>query len=294
MLSTTICGIKLINPTILASGILGCTGATLKRVAKHGAAALVTKSISKNPREGWKNPTIVEMGECLINAIGLANPGYKEFATELKIARESEVPIILSVVGDSPEEYAEVAHALQEYCDAIELNLSCPNIKGEPFAHRADSSYEVVKEVKKRVKLPVIAKLSASVSDIVEIAKACEEAGADGITAINTIKAMKIDINLRKPILANVTGGLSGKCIKPIAVRCVYEIANEVNIDVIGCGGVYRGEDALEFLMAGAKAVEIGTGVYIEGLDVFRKVCEEIKQYLEKNNLSLHEIIGVA
>ncbi len=294
MLSTNVCKLKLRNPTILASGILGSTGASLKRVAKHGAGAVVTKSIGKMPREGHKNPTIIELGDCLINAIGLANPGYKAFVDEIKIAKQGNVPVIASIFGRSIEEYVEVAKGLQDYADAIELNLSCPNIEGKLFAQDAELSYEVVREVRKVISKPVIAKLTASVADIVEIAKACEEAGANGITAINTIKAMKIDINFRKPILANKTGGLSGRCIKPIALRCVYEIASEVSIDIIGCGGIASGEDALEFLMAGAKAIEIGTGVYLHGLSIFKKVCKEIEEYLRKHDLGLQDIIGSA
>ena len=294
MLSTNVCKLKLRNPTILASGILGSTGASLKRVARHGAGAVVTKSIGKTPREGHKNPTIIELGDCLINAIGLANPGYKAFVEEIKRARQGNIPVIASVFGRSIEEYAEVAKGLQDYADAIELNLSCPNIEGKLFAQDAELSYEVVREVRKEISKPIIAKLTASIADIVEIAKACEEAGANGITAINTIKAMKIDINFRKPILANKTGGLSGRCIKPIALRCVYEIASEVSIDIIGCGGIASGEDALEFLMAGAKAIEIATGVSLPGLSIFKKVCKEIEEYLRKHDLSLQDIIGSA
>lgn len=294
MLSTNVCKLKLRNPTILASGILGSTGASLKRAARHGAGAVVTKSIGKTPREGHKNPTIIELGDCLINAIGLANPGYKAFVKEIKIAKQGSVPVIASIFGRSIEEYVEVAKGLQDYADAIELNLSCPNIEGKLFAQDAELSYEVVREVRKEISKPVIAKLTASVADIVEIARACEEAGANGITAINTIKAMKIDINFKKPILANKTGGLSGRCIKPIALRCVYEIASEVSIDIIGCGGIASGEDALEFLMAGAKAIEIGTGVYLHGLGIFKKICKEIEEYLRKHNLSLQDIIGSA
>jgi len=294
MLSTKICGIKLRNPTILASGILGSTGASLKRVAEHGAGAVVTKSVGKTPREGHKNPSVIELQDCLLNAIGLANPGYEAFKEEIKIAKQGKIPVIVSVFGESIKEYVEVAEALKGHADAIELNLSCPNVKGELFAQSPELSYQVVKEVRKKASIPVIAKLTANVNDIVEIAKACEEAGAKGITAINTIKAMKIDINFRKPVLANKTGGLSGRCIKPIAVRCVYEIAREVELDIIGCGGVTTGEDALEFLLAGAKAIQIGTGAYVQGLGVFKKVCEEIKEYLRKNDYSLGEIIGSA
>lgn len=298
MLSTKVCSMKLRNPTMLASGILGSTGASLKRVAEKGAGAVVTKSIGIEPKEGHKNPSVVELENGLLNSIGLANPGYKAFEEEIPVAKKGNVPVIASVFGSSAGEFAEVAKAMESYgCDAIELNLSCPNVEkaGAFFGKDAELSYGVVKAVKKAVGIPVIAKLTANVGDVVEIAKACEEAGCDGITAINTLRAMKIDINAAKPVLSTKIGGLSGAAIKPVAVRCVYEIASECSVDVIGCGGVMTGEDAVEFLMAGAKAVQIGTGVHFRGISIFDKVAKEIEEFMLKNKYgSVEELIGAA
>jgi dihydroorotate dehydrogenase (NAD+) catalytic subunit len=297
MLSVKVCGMRLKNPTILASGILSSSGSSLKRVAKSGAGAVVTKSIGVEPREGHKNPTVIEIHNGLLNAIGLANPGYKEFRREIEVAKQGGVPVIGSVFGFTSEEFVEVAKAMQSYgVAAIELNLSCPNIEeASYYGQSPELSFEVVKAVKKSVKIPVIAKLSANVSDIVEIAKACEEAKCDAITAINTIKAMKIDIKTKKPVLGNKIGGLSGPSIKPIAVRCVYEIARETSVDIIGCGGVTSGEDAIEFLMAGARAVQIGTGVLYKDVSVFRKVSREIEAFMKQEGYkNLEELIGVA
>lgn len=298
MLSTQVCSMKLRNPTMLASGILGSTGASLKRVAEKGAGAVVTKSIGIEPREGNRNPSIVELENGLLNSIGLANPGYKAFEEEIAVAKKGNVPVIASVFGGSAGEFVEAAKAMERYgCDAVELNLSCPNIEkaGAFFGRNAELSYEVVKATKSAVKIPVIAKLTANVGDIVEIAKACESAGCDAITAINTLRAMKIDIKLAKPILSAKIGGLSGAAIKPVAVRCVYEIASECSVEVIGCGGIMTGEDAVEFLMAGAKAVQIGTGVYFRGISVFSKVAKEIEEFMLKNGYgSVEGLVGAA
>lgn len=300
MLSIDVCGITVRNPLILASGILGSTGATLKRVAKYGAGAVVTKSIGTEAREGHKNPTLVELekGRGLINAIGLANPGYEAFGEDIETAREGGIPVIGSVYGFTPGGYVEAAAALEGYgVDAVELNFSCPNVEktGVEFGQDPELSYEAVRAVKARLSVPVIAKLSPDVRDIVEIAKACEEAGADAVTAINTLRAMKIDIRVATPVLGNRVGGLSGPCIKPVAVRCVYEIAGEVGIPVIGCGGVTTGEDAVEFLMAGARAVQIGTGVYYRGLSVFRKVAKEMEEFMRSEGYGgVEELIGAA
>jgi len=296
LLEVEIAGLKLKNPTILASGILGTTGSSLRRVAKAGAGAVVSKSAGIEARVGHKNPTVVGIPQGLLNAVGLSNPGIEEMAEELEIAREGGVPVIASVYGFSVEDYVRAAAALEGSADAIELNLSCPNVEkaGNFFGKSPELALEAVREVKKKVKVPVFAKLTAEAGDIVEVAKACEEARADAIVAINTIKAMTIDIDAKRPILGNKVGGLSGTCIKPIAVRCVYEISREVSTPVIGCGGVVRGEDALEFIMAGAEAVQIGTGVLLRGVSVFRKVSLEMREFLEERNLSLEDIRGVA
>jgi dihydroorotate dehydrogenase (NAD+) catalytic subunit len=297
-LSTQVCGLDLRNPTILASGILGSTGSSLRRVAENGAGAVVTKSIGIEPREGHKNPTVVELRQGVLNAIGLANPGYRAFKEEMEIATKGKVPVIASVFGFTVEEFVEVARAMESYgAAAVELNLSCPHVEkaGSYFGQEPEMSYEVTKAVKEAVGIPIIAKLTAHVKDIVEIAKACEEAKCDGLTAINTLKGMKIDVRVGRPVLGNKVGGLSGPYIKPVAVRCVYEIAKEVDVSILGCGGIINGEDAVEFLMAGARAVEIGTGVYFRGISIFQQVSEEIEKFMRKNGYeSVEEMVGAA
>lgn len=298
MLATKLCGMKLENPTILASGILGMAGSTLRRVAEGGAGAVITKSIGVEAREGHKNPTVVELEDGLINAIGLSNPGYRDFGEEIKLAKKGKVPVMGSVYGFSVDEFIEVSRALEDYgVDGLELNLSCPNVNkaGAHYGQDRGLSYEVVKAVKESVRIPVIAKLTANVGDIVEIAKACESAGCDAITAINTVKAMKIDLKVKTPVLGNAVGGLSGPCIKPIAVCSVYEIAKEIETPIMGCGGVTTGEDAIEFFMAGASAVQIGTAILSRGMSVFRKVASEIEEFLKENGYgSIDEVIGAA
>lgn len=299
MLKTKIFGLHLNNPTILASGIMGSTGSSLMRVAlEGGAGALVTKSVGKEEREGHSNPTVIEIEGGLLNAVGLSNPGIDEFKAEIENAKSGEVPLIVSVFGFSVEEFREVSERAQRYgADAIELNLSCPNVEetGKVFGSSPELSGKVVRAVKESIDIPVIAKLSGGTASITEVADACASEGCDGITAINTLGAMKIDIRTKTPILGNKTGGLSGPCIKPVALRCVYEISKELDLPVIGCGGITTGEDAIEFFMAGAKAVEIGTGVHLRGIDVFRKVCSEIESFMGENGYkSLDEIIGAA
>lgn len=297
-LSITFAGLKLRNPLILASGILGTSGSSLRRVAESGAGAVVTKSIGKVAREGHRNPSVIKIEQGYLNAIGLANPGIENFKEEIGIARQGNVPVIGSVYGFSIHEFVEVAKAMQNYgADAIELNLSCPNVAkaGAFYSQNEELAYEVVKEVKKSVSFPVIVKLSIHTKDIVSVAKACEEAKCDAITAINTIKAMKIDTKIKMPVLGNKIGGLSGACIKPVALAAVYEIVKEVKVPVIGCGGISSGEDAVEFFLAGARAVQIGSAVAERGVSIFRKVCGEILSYLEENNYEhIGEIMGIA
>ncbi len=299
MLEVELAGLKLANPTMLASGILGTSGAALKRVAvSGGAGAIVTKSIGATPREGHPNPTVVEIDGGLISAIGLANPGYEEFRDEIAVAKEGGVPVVGSVYGFNFQEYAMVAEAMQGYgVDAIELNISYPNVgkAGAFFGYREELAHEVVSEVRKRVSIPLFAKLTANAGDVVAVAKACEDAGADAITATGALRAMAIDVTTAKPVLGNRVGGLSGACLKPVALRCVYEIAEEVSIPVIGCGGITTGRDAVEFFLAGARAVQIGTAVLYRGITVFRKVSREIAEYLEEQGYGhVSEIVGLA
>jgi len=297
-LKTEIAGLKLRNPTILASGILGSSAEYLREVARAGAGAVTTKSVGPKPRDGYKNPTVIQVECGFLNAVGLPNPGIEKFVDEIKRLRDLEVPLIVSVYGFSPEEYAEVSSmAVNAGADAIELNLSCPHVRGAGAEIGRDPRLvsQVVKMVKGSINNPVFAKLTPNVSDIREIAAAAASAGADAITAINTVKAMAIDIETCRPVLANKVGGLSGGAIKPIAVRCIYEIYEVVDIPIIGCGGVRTWRDAVELILAGASAVQIGSAIAIEGLSVFRSIAEGIKGYLRRKGFkSVRDIVGLA
>jgi dihydroorotate dehydrogenase (NAD+) catalytic subunit len=284
---------------MLASGILGYSAETLKSIVKGGAGAVVTKSVGIKPREGYANPTIVQTNCGLINAMGLPNPGIDEFVKEIREAKTAlNVPLIVSVYGFAAEEYAKVAKkAVEAGADAIELNISCPHVKetGSEIGQNPKILAEVVEKVKAVVDKPVFVKLSPNVTSIAETADAAVEAGADAITAINTVKAMAIDTETGMPILSNRVGGLSGSAIKPIAVRCVYEIYEQVKVPIIGCGGVTNWRDAVEFLLAGATAVQIGTAVAIKGPNVFKAVNQGIDAYLKRKGFrSVEEIVGLS
>ncbi len=298
LLAIDVAGLKLENPTMLAAGILGLSGAFLKRVADAGAGAVVTKSIGREPREGYPNPTVTQVDGGLINAIGLANPGINYFSAEISRMEDAAVPIVASVYGFSSKDYADVAKkAAQAGADAVELNLSCPHVErtGTEIGQSPQLVAEIVNEVKPRVNIPVFVKLTPNIADVAEIAKAAAEAGADGITAINTVRAMTINIETAQPVLSNRIGGLSGPAVKPIAVRCVYEISREVDVPVIGCGGVATWRDAVEFMLAGASAVQIGTAVAFQGLEVFESITKGLSGYLEERELSsAREIVGLS
>lgn len=297
-IATEIAGLKLANPTMLAAGILGYTGLSMKSVIDAGAGAVVTKSMGLEPRTGYPNPTVVQTDCGLLNAMGLPNPGISHFKEETKELNKLKAPTIFSIYGFSPEDFAKVATAAVEIgADAIELNVSCPHVKKAGAQIGSDSSLltEIVKQVKKQVNKPVFVKLTPNVTDITEIAKAAQKAGADAITAINTVKAMAIDIETGRPILANKFGGLSGPAIKPIAVRCVYDVYSSVDVPVIGCGGITRWQDAVEFMLAGASAVQIGTAIAFKDLAVFSSVANGIDRYLKRKGFkNVKDIIGLA
>jgi dihydroorotate dehydrogenase (NAD+) catalytic subunit len=277
--ATEIAGLKFSNPTMLAAGILGYTGLSMKSVIEAGAGAVVTKSMGQEPRTGYLNPTIVQTSCGLLNAMGLPNPGISHFKEEMKELKQLETPTIFSIYGFSPEDFANVAKTADEMgADAIELNVSCPHVKKAGAQVGSDPSLltDIVKAVKMQITKPVIVKLTPNVTDITEIAKAAEKAGADALTAINTVKGMAIDTETGTTILTNKFGGLSGPAIKPIAIRCVYDIYSIVDIPVIGCGGVTCWQDAVEFIQAGACAVQIGTAVAFKGLQVFGSVANGI------------------
>ncbi len=277
-------GIKLENPLILASGILDENGYTMRRVLQEGAAAVVTKSIGTAERPGYKTPVVVDLPDGnLLNAVGLSNPGIKDFGGEIRIALEANKPVIGSIFGSSPEEYGELAHSMQLYgAAAVELNLSCPHVNGTGLEMGSDPEMveAIVNAVKNRVSIPVLAKLSPNVSNMLEIAYSCSK--ANSIVVINTIKGMAIDINARKPVLSNYYGGLSGKAVKYVGLRYVYEIKKETGFDVIGVGGISNAEDVVEYMMAGASAVHIGTAVGRYGRGIFSAISHDLALLAER------------
>lgn len=297
-LRAEIAGLHLRNPTMLASGFLDETGGSLLRVFRAGAGAVVSKSIGPEPREGYNNPTVAELDAGLLNAVGLPNPGVEAFLPELKEALAGKAVVVGSVFGKDAAEYAKVAARLAEAgAAAIEMNLSCPHAKGlgTEIAQSEDAVREFTRAVKDAVSVPVFPKLSPNVSDIASFAVAAEKGGADGIVAINTVKAMAIAPELRMPVLANRFGGLSGPAIRPIGVRAVYDIYEKVDVPVIGVGGVDSGRAALEYVMAGARAVQIGTAIVGQGFGVFERVAKEMDSLLEDIGFrSVAEAVGVA
>jgi dihydroorotate dehydrogenase (NAD+) catalytic subunit len=229
-----------------------------------------------------------------LNALGLPNPSYKYFIDEIHIAKEGKVPVIASVFGQTEEEFLETASSLSEVADAIELNMSCPHVKAvNEIGSNPTLVKKITKSVKRSVDVPVWVKLSPNVRDIVYIGRCAESGGADAIVAINTIRAMAIDIDSGYPILGNRFGGLSGKAIKPIALRCVYDLYANLRIPIIGVGGISSWMDAVEFMMAGARAVQIGSGVY-ESLKVFENISNGVARYIGEKGIELDELIGIA
>jgi dihydroorotate dehydrogenase (NAD+) catalytic subunit len=298
-LTVHVAGLEFKNPTVLASGILGYTAKSLQCVVEGGAGAVVTKSVGVAPRMGYANPTVVQASGGLINAMGLPNPGIDEYTDEIIHAKTVvQAPIIVSVFGYSAEEYALVARkAAEAGADAIELNVSCPHVKltGSEIGQNPILLKEVVSKVKAAVHTHVIVKLSPNVTDIAETALSAVKAGADALTAINTVKALAINADTARPILNNVRGGLSGPAIKPIALRSVYDLYEQVKTPIIGCGGITTWQDAVEFFLAGASAVQVGTAVALETPDVFNAINRGVKAYLKtKRYKSVQEIVGVA
>lgn len=300
LLGTTVAGLELENPTMLASGVLGYSTESLNRVAKAGAGAVVSKSIGVSSRVGYANPTVVQAEAGLINAMGLPNPGIDVYTEEIKFSKTIlRVPLIVSVFGYSADEYALVAKkAVEAGADAVELNVSCPHVQytGSEIGQNPKLLAEVVEKVKAAVNKPLIVKLSPNVSDIAFIATAAVEAGADALTAVNTLKALAIDVETMRPILSNIKGGLSGAAIKPVALRCVYDIREELpDVPIIGCGGVSSWQDAVEFFLAGASAVQVGTAVALEDVEVFQTITKGVENYLRKKDVgSVKEIVNLA
>lgn len=297
-LEVDLAGIRLRNPTLLASGVMGETGDSLLRVAEAGAGGLVTKSIGLEPRKGYPNPTLVELPDGYINAMGLPGPGIEAFAEEMEIAKKGNVPIIGSLFAAVPEDFTSLAGKMEDYgAAAVELNLSCPHAKGYGMEVGIDPDAvgAIISSVKGAVRIPVMAKLTPNTHRLLDVARAVEAAGGDAIVAINTVKAMAISVEARRPILFNRTGGLSGPVVKAIGLRCVYELREAVELPIVGVGGIESSRDVLEYMMAGASAVQIGSAVGRRGLKVFSEICRGLEEYMAANRLrNLEEIVGVA
>ena len=295
----TLTGLELKNPTILAAGILGTTGASLCRVAREGGAgAVVTKSIGPTPKTGHPNPSMIKLDCGFLNAMGLPNPSYPGFLQELEIAKkDSGVPIIASIFGGTAAEFTEVAEGLLPgNPDAFELNVSCPHAEGYGAAVGSNPCLveAITAAVKDVVNVPVWVKLTPNVSDITSIGTAAESGGADAVVAINTLKGMAIDIESGYPVLGNRSGGLSGKAVKPVAVKCVYDLYTALEIPIIGVGGVSSWQDAVEMMMAGASAVQVGSAVY-DRLDIFLEISTGIEAFLQKKGYSnVKSLIGLS
>lgn len=289
--------IHLKNPFILASGILGQSWSQLQRAIKAGFGAVTTKSHTVRPKEGYKTPVITYTPCGIINAVGLENPGYKALAILKQHLKHINTPIIISLAGSTPDEFK----LMTEYVDqlrfeAIELNLSCPHVRGYGLEIGDDPRqvYEIVRQVSSVTSIPIYVKVGLHKNLLETVGKALE-AGAEGITAINTIKAMAIDIYAKKPVLSNIYGGLSGPAIHPIAVRVVYEIYKEYHPPIIGVGGVHSWIEAVEFILAGASAVGIGSAIAYSGLNIIKKLIKSVENYMAEEGFnSVEEMIGFA
>lgn len=294
--SINFAGIQMKNPITVASGTFGY-GREFSSFFNLGRlGGIITKGTSLKPRPGNKPPRVCETSSGMLNSIGLQNPGVEYFLRyDLPFLKRFDTAIIVNVCGNSIEDYVEVCRILnKEPIDGIELNLSCPNVKQGCLAF--GMTYEGVKEVTSKVRKvldkPLIVKLTPNVTDITKPAKGAEDSGADGISLINTLLGMKIDVQTRKPILANNTGGLSGPAIKPVAIRMVYQVAQAVSIPILGMGGIIKGEDVIEFMLAGASAISIGAGNFIDPYTSM-KALEEMKDYMVKYKIEdIKDIIG--
>jgi dihydroorotate dehydrogenase (NAD+) catalytic subunit len=290
-------GLLLANPVMTASGTFGYGTEHLFDIQRLGA--IISKGTTLKPREGNPQPRLAETPSGVLNSIGLQNIGVKALIKEkAPIWATWHVPVIVNIVGETVEEYARLAQELDGVAgiSGLEVNIGCPNIKagGAEFGASPDSAAEVTAVVKAATSLPVLVKLTPNTADIVEVAKAVTKAGADAISLINTLKGMTIDIAKRQPLLGNIFGGLSGPAIKPIALYMVYTVAGAVDVPVVGCGGITTSSDALEFIMAGASAIQVGTANFTNPrapLDVL----EGIEQFMEKEGIKdIAELIGIA
>ena len=297
-LAVDIAGLKMKTPVTTASGTFGFGLEFTDFLDLEKVGAITVKGTTLTPRAGNKGQRVVETPSGILNCIGLENPGSDYFLKEtLPKLKKYNVPVIVNIDASSPEEYGELAAKLDvKGVDAVEINVSCPNIKdgGLVFGTNAKSMAQVVKEVKKNTSKVVITKLSPNVTSITEMAKAAEDAGTDALSLINTLLGMKIDIYRQRPVLGNVTGGLSGPCIRPVAVRMCYEAAQAVKVPIIGMGGIMCAEDAIEFFLAGASAIAVGTANFVNPA-IAETISLDILEYMDKHNIKkIQDMIGLA
>ena len=296
-LSVNIAGVTWKNPVTVASGTFGSGAEYSEFVELSQLGAVTTKGVANIPWEGNPTPRVAETYGGMMNAIGLQNPGIDVFVKrDIPYLKEHQATIIVNVCGKSQEDYVEVVERLGDQpVDMLEINVSCPNVKegGIAFGQNPDALYEITKAVKAKAKQPVIMKLSPNVTSIAEMARAAEAGGADAVSLINTLTGMKIDVERQAFVLANKTGGLSGPAIKPVAVRMVYETAHAVNIPIIGMGGICTAADALEFIMAGATAVSVGTANFHDPMTTM-KVIAGMEDYMKRHNIEdINDLIGI-
>jgi dihydroorotate dehydrogenase (NAD+) catalytic subunit len=297
-LAVDVAGLKMKTPVTTASGTFGFGLEFTDFLDLEKVGAITVKGTTLAPRAGNKGQRVVETPSGILNCIGLENPGSDYFLKEtLPKLKKYNVPVIVNIDASSPEEYGELAAKLDvKGVDAVEINVSCPNIKdgGLVFGTNAKSMAQVVKEVKKNTSKVVITKLSPNVTSITEMAKAAEDAGTDALSLINTLLGMKIDIHRQRPVLGNVTGGLSGPCIRPVAVRMCYEVAQAVKVPIIGMGGIMCAEDAIEFFLAGASAIAVGTANFVNPA-IAETISLDILEYMDRHNIKkIQDMIGLA
>ena len=295
-LSVTIAGVEFKNPVTVSSGTFGSGAEYGEFVDLNQLGAVTTKGVANVPWSGNPTPRIAETYGGMMNAVGLQNPGIDVFCSrDIPFLQQYDTNIIVNVCGRSEKDYVEVVERLaDEAVDLLEINVSCPNVKegGIAFGQNPNALEQITKAVKAKAKQPVIMKLSPNVTDITEMAKAAQAGGADALSLINTLTGMKIDIHRRNFAIANKTGGLSGPAIRPIAVRMVYQVANAVKLPVIGMGGIMNAEDAIEFMMAGASVVSVGTANFHNPYTTI-EIIEGIKEFMEEQGIEdIHEIIG--
>jgi dihydroorotate dehydrogenase (NAD+) catalytic subunit len=292
-------GVNLRNPFLLASGVWGESGESLAGAWSAGAGGVITKSIGSVPRPGYPNPTIEAYERWgLLNVMGLPNPGIDEYPREIEIARRAGATVIGSIFAGDPEEFARLAVRMAATgVVALELNLSCPHAEGfgTEVGGTPENVEKVVRAVTKAVTIPVIAKITPNTGDAAGLALAAQRGGASAVSAINTLRALAIDVHLRRPVLSHGLGGLSGPAIKPVGLACVWQIFEKVTIPVIGVGGIASAQDALEYVMAGARALEVGTQVTFDGIGVFGRLATDLSRLLDELGFArLEDAVGVA